>query len=371
MQISKTLKSTVGIVLAGVMALSLTACAGKTAETGAASAAPASSAAASASPSSTKYADTITVVWYPNESATDYDAARKHYEDLIAQATGKKVVEKLTTDYNIAIEALANGQAQIGAVMGALGYIQAQKENPAVKALFVNTGASGTLDDAVYYSWLCVNKGQEQNYMTDGKYSIDNIQGKKMSFVSNSSTSGFLFPTTSIIGTFSKTDKWKSLTSDDLTQGGSDKFFSEVLFGGSHQGSAVNLLSGKADVAAFCDTELANYVSYVSGDNKTAGSVLEIKSGSTAPFDKLAGKQFVILQSMPVLNAPTAYNSETLSPEDAKAIQTLMTSSTVASDPQVFIPKGSTVKGMFAKTDKEQFVVADDSWYDSIRKMAG
>jgi phosphonate transport system substrate-binding protein len=82
------------------------------------------------------YTDTITVVWYPNESASDYDSARKHFEDLIAQATGKEVVEKMTTDYNIAIEALASGQAQIGAVMGALGFVQAQQKNANVFCRF-------------------------------------------------------------------------------------------------------------------------------------------------------------------------------------------------------------------------------------------
>ena len=316
-----------------------------------------------------KYADTITVVWYPNESASDFEPARKHFEDLIAQATGKKVSDKTTTDYNIAIEALASGQAQIGAYMGALGYIQAKQENTAVSPLFVNTGASGTLDDAVYYSRICVMKGQEQNYMKDGQYTIDNIAGKKMSFVSNSSTSGFLFPTTSIVNHFKAQDKWKDLKTDDLAQGGSDKFFSDVLFGGSHQGSAANLLAGKVDVAAFDDTDVANYVEAVSGDVKTPGSVFKVKDGAKAPFDTLVGKQFVILQALPVLNGPFAYNSGTLSPDDAKAIQKLMTSDTVTNDEQMFAPDGSSFKGILTKDGKSHFVVVEDSWYDAIRKI--
>ena len=313
------------------------------------------------------YSDTITIVWYPNESSSDFEEARKHYEDLVAQATGKKVVDKPTTDYNIAVEALANGTAQIGAVMGALGYIQAQQESADVKALAVNTGSSGTLDDAVYYSRFCVPKGQEQNYMTNGEYTLDNIQGKKMSFVSNSSTSGFLFPTTTIVSYFSKMDQWKSLTADDLTEGGADKFFSQVDFGGSHQGSAVNLLSGKDDVAAFDDGDLAEYVNAVSGDVKTAGSVFEVKAGAAAPFDTVVGKQFVIIKAMPVQNGPFAYNSKTLSPDDAKKIQDLMTSDSFNKDPLVFAPEGSF--GLLEQSGSSHFVAIDDAWYDPIRDM--
>lgn len=364
MKIQKLLKPMIGFLMIAATTVSMTAC----------GAAPSSSSPATTSSGSpanqAKYSDTITVIYYPNESATDYDSARKHFEDLVAQATGKKVIDKTTTDYNIAIEALANGQAQIGAVMGALGYIQAKQENDAVNTLFVNTGSSGTLDDAVYYSRICVMKDQAQNYMKDGQYTLDNIQGKKISFVSNSSTSGFLFPTTAIVGYFSKQDKWKSLTTDDLAQGGSDKFFSDVLFGGSHQGSAANLLGGKVDVAAFDDTDLTNYVTAVSGDVKTPGSVFEIKQGAAAPFDTLVGKQFVILQALPVLNGPFAYNSATLSPDDVKAIQTLMTSDTVTNDPEVFAPDTKTV-GLLPKNGNSKFVTVDDSWYDSIRKIMG
>ena len=69
------------------------------------------SAAANAGTSTT---DTITLVWYPNESAEDYQAARDEVGKLIEKATGKKVEQKLTTDYAIAIESLSNGTAQIG-----------------------------------------------------------------------------------------------------------------------------------------------------------------------------------------------------------------------------------------------------------------
>jgi phosphonate transport system substrate-binding protein len=205
--------------------------------------------------------------------------------------------------------------------------------------------------------------------MKDGKYSIANIQGKKISFVSNSSTSGFKIPTTNILNTFGKMDQWKGLNTDALTTGGQGKLFSDVLFGGSHQGSAVNLLTGKADVAAFCDTELVNYAKPVTGDNTTAGSVWEVKADATAPFDTLHGKQFVIISATAVINGPCCYNGDFISPADVKAIQDLLTSEKVTGDPQIFLPKDSKDKGFFKKTAKEQFVVPENTFYDPIRAL--
>jgi phosphonate transport system substrate-binding protein len=375
MNISKPIKTVLVLLLAACTALSLFACSEKTngadpSGSPSQNATPGVSAPSAPSPeqSADTYADQITLVWYPNESASDYEAARNKFADYISQATGKEVEQKLTTDYAIAIEALASGQAQI-CFMGAQGYIQAKNENDAVLPLMVNSGASGTLDDAIYYSWLSVNQGEEQNYMKDGAYSIENIQGKKMSFVSNSSTSGFKVPTSNIIAYFSAMDQWKDLDADTLAEGGSDSLFSEVLFGGSHQGSAVNLLTGKADVAAFCDTEMAIYTELASGEANKSGAVYQVKSDATAPFDTLTGKQFVVISSTPVLNGPFAYNSDTLSPEDVKAIQDIFTTDETANDPEFFVPKGSEFKGMFKKSNLERFVLVEDSWYNPIREL--
>lgn len=313
--------------------------------------------------------DKITLVWYPNESAADYQAARDEIGNLITKATGKAVEHKLTTDYAIAIETIASGTAQIS-FMGAQGYIEAHNKNANVLPLIVNSGASGTLDDAIYYSWLAVNKGDETNYEENGAFALTNLEGKRMSYVSNSSTSGFKVPSNAIIAFFSKTDKWKAISADNLIEGGDGMFFSEVLFGGSHQGSAVNLLTGKADVAAFCDTELLPYATLASGEENRPAAVYEIKADATAPFDTLVGKQFEVIKSMPVLNGPFAYNGDTLSAEDVKKIQDVFTTDEVTNNPQVFIIKDSGKVGMFKKTDKECFLTVDDAWYNPIRELA-
>ena len=313
---------------------------------------------------SDNYTNTITLVWYPNESAEDYQEARNEVGKLIEQATGKTVEQKLTTDYAIAIESLSNGTAQIGCCMGAEGYIQAKNSNDAVNPLFVQSGESGTLDDALYYSFFAVKEENADQYLDGDSYSIDNIKGKKMSFVSNSSTSGFKVPTNQIISHFAE----DNLIVDDLLEGGSNAFFSEVLFGGSHQGSAFNLLSNKCDIAAFCDIELAPYVTCTEGEAAATGSVYTINDDASAPFDTVTGSKFTVIQSIPVLNGPFAYNGDTLSPKDVQSIQELFTSDEVANNELIFYPEGGM--GLLEKeSDKMCFVTVEDSWYDPIRNM--
>ena len=95
-----------------------------------------------------------------------------------------------------------------------------------------------------------------------------------------------------LLAHFSKQNEYANLTEEDLMEGG--PLFSQVLFGNSHQGSAVNLLTGNADVAAFCDTCVENYVEIAEGDENTVGSVYRVKEGAAEPFNTVPGKEFVI-----------------------------------------------------------------------------
>lgn len=318
--------------------------------------------------SAMKEYDTITIVWYPNESGNDLRGARDEIGAVIESATGKKVEHQLTTDYAIAIETIANGNAHV-AFMGAQGYVEANIKNSNVLPLFVSTGKSGTLDDAVYYSWLTVRKGEESQYQKSGSYSMDNIQGKRFSFVSNSSTSGFVVPAAGIISHFSKMEQWKSLELEDLLEGGPNNLFSEVLFGGSHQGSAVNLLSGNADVSAVCDVCINNYIDISVGQENSTGSIYKVRQDAAEPFNNLGGEEFVLISVTPVLNAPFVINKDVLNEEDITAIINAITSEEVANNEKIFVPRGADFKGLFSKTADERFVKVDDSWFNPIREL--
>ncbi|MFC4402244.1 PhnD/SsuA/transferrin family substrate-binding protein [Gracilibacillus xinjiangensis] len=305
----------------------------------------------------------IDMVWYPNESGNDLKGAREAIGSMVAEATGKEVEHHLTTDYAIAIETIVNNNAEL-AFMGAQGYIEAKNGNDAIEPIAVPTGPSGTLDDAMYHSWLAVPVDQQDNYKVDGEFSLDTLEGVKFSFVSNSSTSGFVVPSSTIIGHFAD----KELAEEDLMEAG--PLFSQVLFGGSHQGSAVNLLNGSADVAAFCDTCVNNYVEVVEGDENTVGTVYRVKDDAAEPFNTVTGKEFILMSVTPVLNAPFVANSEVISEEDLNKIKEKFVSDEVANNEEIFVPKDSEEGGLFSKSADERFVEVEDAWFDPIRALS-
>jgi len=307
----------------------------------------------------------ITVIWYPNESATDFEPARQEYGRLITEVTGREVIHRLTTDYVIAVESIASGVADIGARWGAVGMMEAQQKNPAVMPLLTNSGPSGTLEDAVYYGWFAVRKGEEGQYADGNSFSIENIQGKRMSFVSNSSTSGFRVPSANIFRHFSQKAEWNNIDEDDLLGLSRTPFFSEVLFGGSHQGALFNLLDGRADIATVCDTCVDAYIELVSGTHNAVGAVYRIQAGAAAPFDNMGGQEFFIIGTAPVLNGPDVYNPQNLSAEEIAAIRAILTSDEAANNPLFFGEAGEFA--LLPKSGDMRFVVPDNSWYDPLR----
>ncbi|WP_347488046.1 PhnD/SsuA/transferrin family substrate-binding protein [Desulfoscipio sp. XC116] len=312
-----------------------------------------------------KEPDTITIAWLPNTVGEDLKEARDEIGKVIAEATGKKVDHKLTTDYAITIEAIASGTAQL-AWVGAQQYIEAHEKNDKVLPLVVSSGDSGTLDDAMYYSRLVVKKGNEDQYKSGDGFSIDNIAGKTMSFVSTSSTSGCKVPSSGIVAHFSQQDQWKELKQEELLEGGGDKFFSQVIFGGSHQLSLVNVLTDKAEVAAVDDVDVASYVELTAGTENRPGAVYTVRENADPPFDKLAGAQYVLIQSTPVLNAPVVANTGVLKQETIDAITRALTSDEVTNNPKIFIAEGG--KGFF--NQPQCFLTVEDDWFEPIRELS-
>jgi phosphonate transport system substrate-binding protein len=311
--------------------------------------------------------DTITIAWTPNNASDNQQQFRAEFDKVIANATGKKVQDKLTTDYNIAMAALDSGDAQLG-YFGPFEYMTEHAKDPKIIPLVVASGPSGTLSDALYHSRLLVKKGNEGQYKSGNGYALDNLAGKRISFVSTSSTSGFNVPATAIAGYFSKQDKWKSLTKDDLMQGGNGKFFSQVIFAGSHQLSLYSLLTDKADVAAVDDIDVAGYVELAQGTDEAPGAVYNIKKGADDPFSTLGGSQFVVIDSIPILNTPIEANSTVLSQATLDKITQALVSDQVTNDPLIFAPKNNSY-GIFSQPDR--FLKVDDAWYNPLRQALG
>lgn len=318
----------------------------------------------SSSASSAAEGGTITMVWLPDNSSADLTSSREAIGAAIKAACGRDAELMTTTDYNVAIEAIASGQAQM-ALLGPEGYVQANKQNPAVQAAFTNSDEEGGLDGACYYSRICVKTENADKYKSGDTYTIDNIKGGSFSFVSATSTSGFKVPSSTIVSHFGLE------SSDELLEGGS--FFSEVLFGNSHQGSAVNLLAGDADAAAFDDVDVDMYFDLVEGEPNTVGAVYQVKADAEAPFDSVRGEQFTIIGISAVLNSPFCFNEDALDEDARVAITDYFCSDAVANDPAIFIdPEDENAKGIFTKdSDKTCFVEVTDDWYEPIRQLGG
>ncbi|MFV9506062.1 MAG: phosphate/phosphite/phosphonate ABC transporter substrate-binding protein [Oscillochloridaceae bacterium umkhey_bin13] len=313
----------------------------------------------------------VTIAWLPNESGADLKDARDAFGTIVSEILGRPVEHRTTTDYIIAVEAVANNNAHL-AWFGAEGYVQANERNSSVIPLVIPSGADGTVDTAVYYSWLAVRRGEEDQYRNGSGFALDNIQGKRFSFVSNSSTSGFRVPSTNIVAYFSAKPEWASLETEDLLEGGSNNFFSDVQFGGSHQGSAVNLLTDRVDIAAFCDSCVQNYVTLVEGTANQPGAVYRVNDKADEPFNQFPGEEFVLIASVPVINAPFVANSSMLTAEEVQKLQDVLTSDEVANNDKIFATKEVIDAGFrpfFRKTNAERFLVVPDSFFDPIRAM--
>ena len=144
------------------------------------------------------------------------------------------------------------------------------------------------------------------------------------------------------------------------------------MFGGSHQGSMFNVLSGKAEVAVFCNECVRIYTDWASEGaylDPNAGDIVKIKVGADAPFDQFPGKEMAFITTVPVLNAPIVMNTSLLTEDEIDKVRTVLTSDAVTNNQILFPPKGSSVKSMFAAGNR--FLPVEDQWYDPIRVLSG
>jgi len=147
--------------------------------------------------------------------------------------------------------------------------------------------------------------------------------------------------------------------------------FSEVMFGGSHQGSFFNVLTGKADIGAFCNSCVKDYIEWIKGeyDDPAPGDVIRVLKDADAPFDQVPGIEVVLVATVPVLNAPIVMNTKVLSSAEVSALQKAFTSDETAANKLIFAPKGSDTKALFREGQK--FLLVKDEWYDPIRVLSG
>lgn len=302
------------------------------------------------------------IVFYPNESGESMQDARNAFKDILSKALNREVEIVTTTDYNIALETLISGKANM-AYVGAEGYIQAHNRNEKVIPLVTNSGPSGTLADSLYYSFIaCSSKKQEEFMDENGAFNIESIRGKKISFVSVNSTSGFTIPAKFIMKRLGAKDI------DELIKEG--QYFNKVIFASSHQGSQVMLWTLEADIACFAIPQTIKVYAISKGNENTDAAVYEVQPCDDKPFSDYVGEKITILKAIPVLNAPLVINSDTATKEEIEKIKVALTSDATATNPGIFKMEGSSVKGIFPKwSDKTRLIEVTDSWYDKVRNV--
>ena len=235
------------------------------------------------------------------------------------------------------------------------------KKTKDVQAIVTNAGKSGTNADALYYSFIAVREEDAPQYKSGDGYDLKKMQGKSITFVTNSSTSGFKIPAHEIVKIFNLKDN------DEVIQEG--KVFSKVIFGGSHPGAQVNLFKKDSDIATFAIPKSFTIYELTSGQENKAGATYKVKQGAVAPFGDYAGKSFTVIKSIPVFNGPIVFNVKKLSKEDQDKIKKALMSKETTDNPAIFSDKKSKIRGLFLKENPNVgFLETDSKWYEQAKE---
>ncbi|MDN6527959.1 MAG: phosphate/phosphite/phosphonate ABC transporter substrate-binding protein [Brevibacterium sp.] len=220
--------------------------------------------------------DTITFASVPAESSSTLESSFENVTKLLEEETGKTVEFQNASDYAAVVEGMRAGQID-AASFGPFAYVIAKDSG-----IDMEPAAAPTNDQdqaPAYTSLAYVKKGSEITGLKD-------LKGKNVCFVDKASTSGYLLP-------------MKGIMDDGLDM---DKDMTQTLTGG-HDASLLSLASGECDAAFAHDTML-----------DTLESTDQVKPGSLEP----------VWESEPITEDPIAVNNESLDPELAEQITTVL-----------------------------------------------
>lgn len=169
----------------------------------------------------------------PSEDAQAMIRASQQVMEQLAARTGMKVKPFVANDYNGVIEAMRSGKIDV-AYFGPFSYVLASQLANAEAFAIPVSKKSG---QSSYQSILITRKDKGLN-------TVAQLQGKTFAFVDPSSASGHLFPKAGLKGEGVDTDK----------------YFSRVIFSGSHDASILAVANSKVDAAAVAEPIFFNAV---------------------------------------------------------------------------------------------------------------
>lgn len=288
-----------------------------------------------------------TLISLPNDGGQMSNGVEAAIEEMniALEPFNAEVKYQAADDYSIVSEAILSGTAQFTNASGAT-YVKARMENNKIIPMFV-PAPDGDLERAGYPAYIATNISHKSDFDgIEGKEALKKLKGKSFSFVSATSTSGRVVPTTTFWEVFGpegtgEVDKKSKIYEENIDNGG---IFSEVQFAGSHPASVELIANDRVYAGAFCCEYGEPYK------------------------DKLN-----IIYEQQVSGDPYWVNSENVPKEHIDAIIdhfTELTPDNVTAK-NFFAPEGETAddKNKYEIGHDERYVKVDASYFDFLEKM--
>lgn len=216
----------------------------------------------------------VSFAMIPGENAADTNARWTPMMDYLSKKLGVKVSLRIVNDYAAVIEGQKAGNIHI-ALYGPASYARAFKVGADVSPFAIEVLKGGVKG---YHSVLYVKK--------DAPYQkLEDLKDKPVAFVDPNSTSGNNVPRFEM----------NKLNLDP------DKFFSKVVYAGTHENAVLALQQGTVEAA------------FNAWDNDTSSTLMKMQTKGMAKYDDYR----IIFKSTQIVNSPIAYLNSL--PDDMKA----------------------------------------------------
>lgn len=307
-----------------------------------------------------KKEEKIVLGFLPTEGSAEFEGFRDGLAAEIEVATGKKIDIRTTDSYEALIDAMLAGEMDL-AFSGGNQYIMAKddsrgKEN--IEVVFTY-GPDGILEKAGYQGWIATKKDSDlykeiknlgigDDLTPGGKDEIDRIKmlrGKRFSFVSSSSSSGFKVPRAILNNTFGPEGTKEVKNKDDFANPQKINIL-DITFSptGDHQGNINLIYNGGVDAGAFCEGYFVDGV------------------------DAKGIEDFYVLAKRIVPNGPVWANVDSLGKDNLEKIKVhfdnLSYDKASEVGKQLWTSKGTLLKGK-----DEKFLLVQDGFYEILRQM--
>jgi phosphonate transport system substrate-binding protein len=277
----------------------------------------------------------ITFAVIPAENGSGVTERYTPFVNYLSKELGIKVTLRVANDYAAVIEGQRAGNIQIG-YYGPASFSRARLTGVKTDAFVIDVNSDGSKG---YYSvFYVLAKSPYQK--------LEDLKGKNLGLVDPNSTSGNNMPRF----------KMNQMGIDP------DKFFSQVVFTGSHENAVLALAQGTVDVCA-------NWWNAEDDSNLTRMlSKNMVKSSDGTPLKKEDFR--IIVKSDLIINSPYAYLSDL--PEDMKAAIKKAFLEAAKNDPEAFkkLSDGKNLPWQPVANEDYNKTIELIKFVDSLRKKA-